>query len=460
MRTLVNSGINVTIGQHDIDDVLKNAGVNFVTDVVGTVGANYIGELYQAGRGRIDFATHKVLHGALGAGLGSLKGDPIAGALGAMVAETVADLVRDDVEIIAARVQEKADQEGIEFGTQAYKNLAYQEVQGAMNWGRLGAAVAVMLSGHDVNIGLDVATNALENNFLPMIMGAVTAASIGYAAYEVYSAYEENGVEAAARQLGVEIVTTSVGGVIGKGIGKVVYKYGDTICHTMKEAVDLVFTQRPGLKLALGSASNTISHAAERFNSSSVGQFVQKVENQAINLYTKAKSKTPKLGSSKTTTTNLDEANKGLYNSHTIRDTLETRYPGKVTSSTVPLPNQKNVKLAGQCHPETGIVFDNKGFPIFDGVAKFDTRLSHEIATKDNRIAHMKAATKQLQESINKGEINKNIFTSEQLRQIEIGKSKISGYTWHHHQDTGRMQLVPEAIHNDTGHIGSISLSK
>ena len=165
MRTLVNSGINVTIGQQDIDDVLKNAGVNFVTDVVGTVGANYIGELYQAGRGRIDFATHKVLHGALGVGLGAIKGDPIAGALGGMVAETVADLVRDDVEVIAARVQERADQEGIEFGTQAYKNLAYQEVQGAMNWGRLGAAVTVMLSGHDVNIGLDVATNALENNF-------------------------------------------------------------------------------------------------------------------------------------------------------------------------------------------------------------------------------------------------------------------------------------------------------
>ena len=64
MRTLVNSGINVTIGQQDIDDVLKNAGVNFVTDVVGTVGANYIGELYQAGRGRIDFATRGFLPNA------------------------------------------------------------------------------------------------------------------------------------------------------------------------------------------------------------------------------------------------------------------------------------------------------------------------------------------------------------------------------------------------------------
>ncbi|WFC64679.1 hypothetical protein EWH21_02740 [Pseudomonas sp. REST10] len=26
--------------------------------------------------------------------------------------------------------------------------------------------------------------------------------------------------------------------------------------------------------------------------------------------------------------------------------------------------------------------------------------------------------------------------------------------TWHHHQDSGRMQLVPELIHSKTGHIG------
>ncbi|WP_417696190.1 HNH endonuclease [Pseudomonas sp.] len=29
----------------------------------------------------------------------------------------------------------------------------------------------------------------------------------------------------------------------------------------------------------------------------------------------------------------------------------------------------------------------------------------------------------------------------------------MDGYTWHHHQDSGRMQLVPELIHKKTGHI-------
>ncbi|MFQ6594191.1 HNH endonuclease [Pseudomonas palleroniana] len=33
-------------------------------------------------------------------------------------------------------------------------------------------------------------------------------------------------------------------------------------------------------------------------------------------------------------------------------------------------------------------------------------------------------------------------------------------HTWHHHQDTGRMQLVPEAFHNGARHIGWESMSK
>jgi hypothetical protein len=31
-------------------------------------------------------------------------------------------------------------------------------------------------------------------------------------------------------------------------------------------------------------------------------------------------------------------------------------------------------------------------------------------------------------------------------------------YTWHHHQDVGRMQLVPRKIHADTGHVGGFDM--
>lgn len=60
------------------------------------------------------------------------------------------------------------------------------------------------------------------------------------------------------------------------------------------------------------------------------------------------------------------------YHSRNIRSNLEQRY-GKenITSSTVPPSNGKNVKLADQRHPKTGVPFDGKGFPNL----KYDTKL-------------------------------------------------------------------------------------
>ncbi|MEM7548053.1 MAG: HNH endonuclease [Bacteroidota bacterium] len=34
----------------------------------------------------------------------------------------------------------------------------------------------------------------------------------------------------------------------------------------------------------------------------------------------------------------------------------------------------------------------------------------------------------------------------------------IRAFTWHHHQTTGRMQLVNSKIHSQTGHTGGFSL--
>ena len=69
-------------------------------------------------------------------------------------------------------------------------------------------------------------------------------------------------------------------------------------------------------------------------------------------------------------------------------------------------------------------------------------------------------ATKDLAEAIQKGQVRKSSFNTEQLRAIEKGKAKIPGYPWHHHQDTGRMQLIGEDLHHDTGHIGWEAMNK
>jgi hypothetical protein len=51
-------------------------------------------------------------------------------------------------------------------------------------------------------------------------------------------------------------------------------------------------------------------------------------------------------------------------------------------------------------------------------------------------------------------------FSPKQIKQLEKGKEKIDGFTWHHHQDSGRMQLIPDYIHNEFRHVGGTSMTK
>ncbi len=142
-------------------------------------------------------------------------------------------------------------------------------------------------------------------------------------------------------------------------------------------------------------------------------------------------------------------------NSHKF---LEEKYgKGSVTSTTVPPFNKPNVKLAGkEFLTEEGkkVVFDNKGFPIFDNHSAYDTKFTNEAFKNASYDGQMRMATRDLREQIKSNPQLKAQFKPEQLKAIEAGKDKIPGYTWHHHQDTGRMQLVDSKTHNNTSHIG------
>jgi hypothetical protein len=154
----------------------------------------------------------------------------------------------------------------------------------------------------------------------------------------------------------------------------------------------------------------------------------------------------------------VDRANKAPYDPRAMESLLHARYgPNAVTSSTLPSSNMPNVKLAGQTHPKTNIVFDQRGMPVFDDVARFDTRISMEIASIQSRDRHMRAATRNLRDEIQAGRVSPDLFTPKQLRQIQAGKPRIEGLTWHHHQDKARLQLVPIECH-DTNHVGGMHL--
>ena len=99
-------------------------------------------------------------------------------------------------------------------------------------------------------------------------------------------------------------------------------------------------------------------------------------------------------------------------------------------------------------------VFDAKGFPIFDDVAKVEVRIPVDEFRGIDYRQQMAASTEILKQLIIKNEIPESTFTSNQLTEIMKGKATFEGYTWHHHQDTGRMHLVPRKIHRSVGHIG------
>ena len=96
----------------------------------------------------------------------------------------------------------------------------------------------------------------------------------------------------------------------------------------------------------------------------------------------------------------------------------------------------RNAHLAGGTHPKTGVPFDNQGFPDF--AAHLDPTVPDVFITltgdpkKDFRLADRAAG---ITEAYRKGR-----------------------WTWHHHQDCGRMQLVDMRVHAKTGHTGGASI--
>jgi hypothetical protein len=92
--------------------------------------------------------------------------------------------------------------------------------------------------------------------------------------------------------------------------------------------------------------------------------------------------------------------------------------------------------------------------PVFDSV--FDVQLPEDLykATDAKQDAE---CNKQLKEAIEKNPELAKKFTPEQLEQIRNGDTP-DGYTWHHNEETGKMQLVDSETHANTPHLGGKSI--
>lgn len=122
----------------------------------------------------------------------------------------------------------------------------------------------------------------------------------------------------------------------------------------------------------------------------------------------------------------------------------------------------RNERYEGTNHPDTGVPFERKTvkdaegndisgvFPVFD--SEFDAQLPEELYQSSDK-EQFAESNKQIKDAIDKDPEVAKRFTPEQLEQIKNNDTP-DGYTWHHNEETGKMQLVKSDIHAQTGHTG------
>lgn len=122
----------------------------------------------------------------------------------------------------------------------------------------------------------------------------------------------------------------------------------------------------------------------------------------------------------------------------------------------------RNESLEGDKHPITGVSFERKTvedadgnevtgvFPVFD--SEYDAQLPENLYKASDE-EQFKECNKQLKEAVEKAPELAKKFTPEQLEQIKNGDTP-DGYTWHHNEERGKMQLVDSDVHAKTGHTG------
>jgi hypothetical protein len=138
---------------------------------------------------------------------------------------------------------------------------------------------------------------------------------------------------------------------------------------------------------------------------------------------------------------------------------------GADTAAAEPI-DTPNDGLAGGMHPETGVPFESKEVVMPDGKVvegvfpDFEEAYAAQLPESmymESDAVHFHASNMQLAEQIQADPQLAEQFSAEQQAQIAAGQTP-DGYTWHHSEVPGRMELVDEQVHAQTGHLGGREL--
>ncbi len=171
----------------------------------------------------------------------------------------------------------------------------------------------------------------------------------------------------------------------------------------------------------------------------------------------------------------LDKVNKYLNGELSFEDVKEilAEYYAKAVNTNKPwtwgdsVPGGDNLtakqkKEIRECAREKGLVptvpvreENGKTYADFSEFVVFETVLDEEYWDKTDKEQFSKC-NEALKKAIEDNPELAKQFTKEQLKQIMNGETP-DGYTWHHSEKDGTMQLVPFGIHNSTNHHGGRS---
>ena len=292
-REVADASIRVAgeiIMGNDIKCSLKNYSKLALSNSLGIALSSQIGHMY--GAGDINFVAHKALHALNGAMQGAIhdgRRGAYSGALGAGLAEMVADVLAP-VPLTYDYIKSLEDKCGAPFSEKQFAQVLNdynRKVFRAGNLGRFTAATVALCAGQNTDIARNTASLAIDNNFLVLAGYGLLA----YSGYQVYKAYKKGNFYAACGQLGIEVGHY----VVGAAVGRVVFKVGAITYPTLRAATVAALEMQPGLKFALGGFADTLVVAGERFFASSIGKQVgrltgnvARIENKIIAAENKA----------------------------------------------------------------------------------------------------------------------------------------------------------------------------
>ncbi|MFC4801213.1 HNH endonuclease [Neobacillus sp. GCM10023253] len=128
----------------------------------------------------------------------------------------------------------------------------------------------------------------------------------------------------------------------------------------------------------------------------------------------------------------------------------------------------RNDHLNGEFHPETGVPFIEKTvelpsgdymtgtFPVFE--SDVEVQLPEELYLQSDNV-HFSFANHELYEAIQSDSALAQQIGLDPHDIAQLGQGNTpEGFTWHHNEEPGVLQLVDEDVHQNTGHTGGREL--